>query len=365
MEKTNRNYGIDLLRIFSMYLVTVLHILGQGGVLNAAAPDSIQYWIAWLLEISAYCAVNCFALISGYVMYRSKPKLSRILELWLQIFFYGVLITVAMGISFPDVWTLENILRLFFPISYGQYWYLSAYFAMVLFAPILNLAVQKLDKRTLGVLLTGAFLLLCLLPSLTFQDPYALGGGYSAAWLCVLYLAGGYLHQYDVLGRCTKTLSLALFGAAVALTFVSKYFLSPVLQNSPDFPLKPDALISYTSPTIVLCAIALLSFFSKLECNGKWIRRLITDFSAASLGVYIIHIHPLIWHHYIQDIAVAFAASRWPVMACKVFAAAAALYLVCTFIDMIRIRLFSLLKIQSLCKKAGDWFHSRCAASQR
>jgi hypothetical protein len=49
-----------------MLMVVVLHILGQGGVLKTARPLSVEYEIAWFLEILCYCAVNCYALISGY-----------------------------------------------------------------------------------------------------------------------------------------------------------------------------------------------------------------------------------------------------------------------------------------------------------
>ena len=57
-----RNYGIDLLRMFSMLLVVILHTEGHGGVLEAAQGHSV-YW-AYLPEAFAYCAVNCYALIS-------------------------------------------------------------------------------------------------------------------------------------------------------------------------------------------------------------------------------------------------------------------------------------------------------------
>lgn len=30
----DRNYGIDLLRIFSMIMISVLHVLGHGGILD-------------------------------------------------------------------------------------------------------------------------------------------------------------------------------------------------------------------------------------------------------------------------------------------------------------------------------------------
>lgn len=31
MSEKKRNYGIDLLRMISMFMVVVLHVLGQGG----------------------------------------------------------------------------------------------------------------------------------------------------------------------------------------------------------------------------------------------------------------------------------------------------------------------------------------------
>lgn len=71
-----RNYGIDALRIVSMLMVVTLHVLGHGGVLKIA--ESEKYWIVWFLEISAYCAVNCYALISGYVGVYSKYKFSNL-----------------------------------------------------------------------------------------------------------------------------------------------------------------------------------------------------------------------------------------------------------------------------------------------
>ena len=46
--RKQRNYGIDLLRMIAMLMVVILHILGKGGVLQAAPPLSIRYETAWL-----------------------------------------------------------------------------------------------------------------------------------------------------------------------------------------------------------------------------------------------------------------------------------------------------------------------------
>ena len=71
-----RNYGIDLLRIILMYMVCMLHTLGQGGVLDACQIGTIEYKTYWFLEIFSYCAVDGFGIISGY-MATDKPEVSR------------------------------------------------------------------------------------------------------------------------------------------------------------------------------------------------------------------------------------------------------------------------------------------------
>ena len=78
MKKQDRNYGIDLLRILSMVFVIVLHSLGQGGILSASVSQSSQYKAAWLLEIIAFCAVDIFGLISGYVSYNKTTKIKYV-----------------------------------------------------------------------------------------------------------------------------------------------------------------------------------------------------------------------------------------------------------------------------------------------
>lgn len=48
-ETNVRNYGIDALRILSMFMVLVLHVLGAGGVMENCEPFSISYVSAWTL----------------------------------------------------------------------------------------------------------------------------------------------------------------------------------------------------------------------------------------------------------------------------------------------------------------------------
>lgn len=56
-----RNYGIDLLRLVSMFLIVVLHSLSRGALVGVS-PFNIHYEVGFLIEALTYCAVNCFAL---------------------------------------------------------------------------------------------------------------------------------------------------------------------------------------------------------------------------------------------------------------------------------------------------------------
>ncbi|MDY3812081.1 acyltransferase family protein, partial [Eubacterium sp.] len=74
-KQSNRNYGIDLLRCVAMALVVMLHTLSRSGLLNNTPTHSLKYEVMWAMEIVAYCAVNVFIIISGYVGLKSRFKL--------------------------------------------------------------------------------------------------------------------------------------------------------------------------------------------------------------------------------------------------------------------------------------------------
>ena len=71
-----------------MALIVLRHILGFGGILENVSLFSLNYGIAWLLDTAAECAVNCYALITGYIYTNAKFKYSNIVSIWLQVLFY-------------------------------------------------------------------------------------------------------------------------------------------------------------------------------------------------------------------------------------------------------------------------------------
>src|SRR5574344_1724268 len=85
----NRNYGIDFLRLVLMYMVCVLHTLGQGGIIYSSINGSIGFGVFYLLEIISYCAVDSFAIISGYTSKNKPQKYEKIVSMWFQVLFFS------------------------------------------------------------------------------------------------------------------------------------------------------------------------------------------------------------------------------------------------------------------------------------
>lgn len=141
VEKNDRNYGIDLLRIVSMIYVLFLHCIGQGGLLSNTIVNSSQYKLVWFIEICSYVSVNVFALISGYVIYKEeerKFKISNYINLWLQIVFYGFVITILFNIFASSVQiNLEAYIKVLFPVTNKLYWYFTAYTGLFFIMPFL------------------------------------------------------------------------------------------------------------------------------------------------------------------------------------------------------------------------------------
>ena len=354
-----RKSGVDFLRMFLMFLVPILHILGNGGVLANTPWMSSQYLAGWLLETVALCAVDCFALISGYVGSTAKFRWSRVGNLWLGIVFYTLLLTALFAVWMPEVVSRRTWFGAIFPITSNQYWFMTAYVGMFFFIPLMNLMLEKASKRMLTEFLVAVLVVFSFLPCLftiLLQDsPYGLHRGYSMVWLIMLYLVGGYLRKYEIPQKLSRKKAVVVFCISTLLAWLSKVVIEWGTNRMLGYPAGGTSFVSYVSPFIVINAVALLCFFARTEFRSKALRKGIAVLSPAALGVYIIHVHPLVWNYVLRD-CLTFAAA-YPVwrMLLWVVALAFGIYLICSLIDVVRIRLFQAVGVPVLCRKLDGW----------
>lgn len=349
---TSRNYGIDALRLFSMFLVVILHVLGQGGVLAMSkSPD--KYVISWTLEIIAYCAVNIFAMISGYVSYSDKEKkyrYSRYIVSWLQVFFYSFGITLIFYFVKPELIDINELIEFMFPVTYSKYWYFNAYTGLFFVIPWLNRLVRSCEKRELDGMITTIFLVFSCYATFARinSDVFILKGGYSFIWLVLMYLIGVWMKKHAIAEKVSARQAGGILLFSIMLTVCSLCFPGAF----------DKILVSYISPTMVVMAVAYVILFSKLRFNRTG-QKLIAGFSPAAFGVYLIHVHGYAWTYIMKNRFAQIADSPAWMIPFKVIGSAVVVFTVCILIEKVRMWLFQILKVDQAAEKAVAWLEGK------
>ncbi len=293
---TSRNYGIDLLRILAAFYVVILHSLGHGGAMQAAARGSHQYMVIGFLEIWAYCAVDLFALISGYVGYSPREKrlrLSRYFELWLEVVFYCVIPSLIIFIAVPGTITGRDILMGFFPVTTGRYWYFTSYTGLFLLIPVLDAALRTLNTRYLKVYVGIVLIAFSLYASP--MERFALGNGYSMVWLVLLYLCGGAVHKIQSESKRPKyTVPVCILLIIGLALFAWTWLINRWHFMFFDTEVGRTTMMSYTAFSVSAAAVLHLILFSGLRIPRK-VGRYLPILSSGAFAVYLINTQPAIW----------------------------------------------------------------------
>ena len=340
-KKSVRNYGIDALRILAMLLVAVLHLLGQGGVLLNPAYRISTHLAAWMLEHMALVAVNCFALISGYVGLKAKHRLSGFLMLWLQVFFYSAGIALLFCIFQPDAVSAEDLLHSLLPVSFSQYWYYTAYCGLFLFMPLLNAAVRQMTRMQFYLTAGGMILLFTVSKTITERDPFVMHSGYSAFWLIVLYFLGAGIRRFIRLPRKAIPCCLLIFAAAS---------LWGMLLNG-----NSVMLLYYDDVPTLTASLALFLAFSAMRFRSEAARGVIGRTAPLTFAVYLTHTHPLVFANILVNRFVRFAQYSVKHMLVSVFLTASLIFLGSIAVEWVRVRLIRLLHIPQGLAKLDAW----------
>lgn len=343
---SERNRGIDLFRIIAMIFAVGVHIVGQGGVLDAAVKQSLTYETARFLDIIFVCCVDCFALISGYVGYGSRFRPANILYFWLETFFYSVLITVIFHFINPGLVNGNAVLTSAFPVMFRQYWYITAYFCLFFFMPAINALVRNASARFTVYLIAASLVLFSVLPSVTGGDLFHTGRGYAPLWLAVMYGIGAACRKYPVLNKISPVVSLAGFFACAAVTWAVKRGIELVDIGFLNKYVYHEYMVSYTVITTVIASVLLLAFFSRITPKRSgWI----AFTCPLVLGVYLLHVHPLIFETLFKGFFKGLASLPAPVMALAVILSAVAVFAVCAAVDYLRLLLFNAMHVRQFC----------------
>ena len=107
--------------------------------------------------------------------------------------------------------------------------------------------------------------------------------------------------------------------------------------------------ISYPSILIILASIFLLLFCLNIKLS-VFSEKVIRFFAPATLGVFLLHSHPLVVRYLLADSLLPLINRSPLVMVVGVTAATLAIFVLCSGLDWLRIQLFKLLRVDKLCE---------------
>ncbi len=349
MTAHDRDDGIDLLRVLGMSMIVCLHVLSQGGVMVRYSTNAASYDMVWLLETLCFCSVNIYGLISGWVGIASGWKISRILELYLNVLFYSAGITLAAWIFDVQAVDREMVLSSLFPFSQKTYWYFSAYVGVFFLAPFLNRLVLSLSQRQRVQLRRTVFLVftvLTMVPKAFSLDPFTLVGGFSFGWLLLLYVYGACMRCDEPVRQHSRMWYIALYFILALISWLFKIGSEHLAGAMPGKVSYARMLITYHAPTIFLCAVFVLRSFAGIRLKRRWQKRVVSVLAAGSFSVYLLHVQPYIWAHVLKGAFSSWAALPPWLILWPCIGAALLIFAMLAAVDLVRQTLFRLIGVR-------------------
>lgn len=293
MSEKKRMANLELLRCVAMMMVIVLHYLGKSGLLADLTGESLGDvgTAAWLLEAFCIVAVNVYMLISGYFLCTTSFKLSRLIQLLIQIWLYSVIFGVlgaATGIIAETPVDIHYFLTLIFPVSMEHYWFLTAYVYLYLLLPFVGAAVKRMTKQQMQIVIALLLITFCALKSILPLRLEMDEKGYDCLWYLCVFVTAAYIRRFGVRFLEKRGRAIFLYAACCLLAFAGTMALHFFYVRTGSLGRMTGMCLEYNHIFPFLAALGLFRFFAGMEPKGR-IARVINRIAPYTLGVYLLH----------------------------------------------------------------------------
>lgn len=284
VDNSKRNIGLDMLRIIAMAMIVAFHY--QIHVSNDTAMFTSPSWKQALLILFGSWGVygsNYFGAVSAYYLSEKKTiSYTKILELFIKTSIFATVLYLFVCFGGFSSFSFINLMKCILAVFTYQYWFVSAWIIMALIFPLINKAIESLDKNTYSILLIVLFLFFFIYASIFGFD---LSGRLGCAiWI---YLSVNFIKKYYE-SMCINTRAWTLI-LLICLFVNISYELLVEMLNLYD---KKYIYIfeNGASPTAAIGAIALLfiGMNFKFDKTPKAITKVIIAGGKHSIGIFLI-----------------------------------------------------------------------------
>jgi hypothetical protein len=329
-----RESSIELFRIITMLCIVAAHYIHNSGVHEEILQSNVMQAksiFALFFGWGGKIGINCFVLITGYFMCTSNITVKKFLKLLLEIEFYKIVIYFIFLVSGYAPFSLKDFIKTVLPLYGIGTEFTGSFLVFFLFIPYLNLLIHAMDEQ-----LHKRLIALCLLVGSVLQTFFKAPEAFTyVGWFMVLYFISSYIRLYPkeifddkkfsgwaMLGMLLLSWGSVLFGAAVYY-WTGKTAYHYFIEDS-------NKLLAAAT------AVCAFLFFKNLKMKYH---PLINTIAASAFGVLMIHANSdtmrrWLWKDILDNVG-AFHSGYFVVHAVL---SVVGVYIVCTLIDMVRIR---------------------------
>lgn len=285
IKKNIRNSNLELYRIIVMLLIVAHHYVVNSGLLQMIQESDNILNSNVMLVFGAWgkTAINCFVLITGYFMCKSKFTFHKLLKLYLQIAFYSVIIYCIFCVTGHESFSFLKLLWNFWPIHSISDGFTSCFILFYLFIPVLNVLVNSMNKeihKYLALLIIVTFSILPSIPKISMTFNYV-------TWFMALYMIASYIRIYDLYNQISHKQWGILAILCLLLGTCSIVGLNWAFKNNYINSYAPYFFISDSNKFLSL-AISICSFmyFKDLKIRQS---KFINAVGGTTFGILLIH----------------------------------------------------------------------------
>ena len=172
-----RKYGIDLLKLIAMMMVTTFHFIQYSELYKRSPPFKIKTYIFHYIMTWGLNCNSIFGIITGYLSLNARHKLSPIILLMITVSFYNIIVEFTLIISNREHYKVYQFIFMLFPFTRNLYWYYTSYVSLFFICLILILLLKILVKKNLKkfaclclFFIVVLFLFLIILMLMVFLD---------------------------------------------------------------------------------------------------------------------------------------------------------------------------------------------------
>ena len=328
-----RNSSIELLRIVMMIVIIAHHYVVHSGVeelFDYGNPNSKMIFLK-CFGLFGKMAINCFVLITGFFMCQKKLKIKKVLQLYLEVKFYQIIMYIIMvAAGFTNFNVKGLLITVVSVLRSGNEGFVSAFLALYILIPFINILINNIKEKD------HLFIIVFFIILYTVPRSFLHGGTYSyMGWYFNVYLIGAYIKKYP-----KEWMKKTWLNAVVSLISWGSIVLITALSIKKGSTLFYWLICESCDLFSIVIGLFIFLLFNNLKIPHS---RVINVLAKTTFGILLIHIandgiRDLLWNK-IFAVSYSYQVLSLYSLVLHSILSVIIVFIVCAIIDMLRIYL--------------------------